>query len=308
MGGAVDGGLHIPHSVSKMPGYTEPEERGQEYEYDAGAHLERILGSHVQEYMDMLKEEDPDRYKQAFSKFIEEGKEEDMTRFSRKIFLRQDEWFHSSDFSSSDIASLNICKLDPSWIPRGIIAIPCLAEVGAKGVYSFEVHTDISGIKVTELADAKTKTLAGCWEGDEAGGSHLHPLTWRKNPKYSLKLNAMEEVKLSITLQRSGEEWDPICAKDPLGSMFGFYVYTGTRPSTETTNILYDGKPWNQTAFVPVHDVSTPQDLLLPPLPHEECYMIMPTTFEPGKHGNYFLSVSSPVDFVFKQEKSATSV
>jgi len=112
----------------------------------------------------------------------------------------------------------------------------------------------------------------------------------------------MEEVKLSITLCRSGEEWDPICAKDPLGSMFGFYVYTGTRPTTETTNLLYDGKPWNQTAFVPVH-VSTPHDLLLPPLPHEECYMIMPATFEPGKQGNYFLSVSSPVDFVFKQEK-----
>ena len=90
--------------------------------------------------------------------YDEEGKEEDITRFSRKIFVRQDEWFHSSDFSSSDIASLNICKLDPSWIPRGMIAIPCLAEVGAKGVYSFEVHTDISGIKVTELADAKTKT------------------------------------------------------------------------------------------------------------------------------------------------------
>lgn len=76
--GAVDGGLHIPHSVSKMPGFTEPEEKGADYEYDAAAHLERILGNHVQEYMDMLKEEDPDRYKQAFSKFIEEDKEEDL--------------------------------------------------------------------------------------------------------------------------------------------------------------------------------------------------------------------------------------
>jgi len=93
-----------------------------------------------------------------------------------------------SDFSSSDIVSLNVCKVDPSWIPRGVIAVPSLAEVGDKGVFSFEVHTDISGIKVTELTDTKTKTLAGCWEGDEAGGSHLHPLTWRKNPKYSLNL------------------------------------------------------------------------------------------------------------------------
>merc|ERR1719362_2315683 len=69
--GAVDGGLHIPHSVKNFPGYTEPEERGMDYEYDASAHLERILGTHVSEYMEMLKEEDPDRYKQAFAKFIE---------------------------------------------------------------------------------------------------------------------------------------------------------------------------------------------------------------------------------------------
>lgn len=68
--GAVDGGLHIPHSVKNFPGYKEPEERGGDYEYDASAHLERILGNHVTEYMEMLSEEDPERYKVAFSKFI----------------------------------------------------------------------------------------------------------------------------------------------------------------------------------------------------------------------------------------------
>lgn len=76
--GAVDGGLHIPHSVAKFPGYVEPEERGMAYEYDASAHLERILGTHVSEYMEMLKEEDPERYKVAFSKFIEGDLEEDL--------------------------------------------------------------------------------------------------------------------------------------------------------------------------------------------------------------------------------------
>merc|ERR1712238_280202 len=33
---------------------------------------------HVQEYMDMLKEEDPERYKFQFAKFIEGGKEDDV--------------------------------------------------------------------------------------------------------------------------------------------------------------------------------------------------------------------------------------
>merc|ERR1711920_546426 len=75
--GAVDGGLHIPHSVKNFPGYKEPEERGGEYEYDAPAHLERILGTHVQEYMEMLQEEDPERYKVAFSKYIENDIEPD---------------------------------------------------------------------------------------------------------------------------------------------------------------------------------------------------------------------------------------
>jgi len=75
--GAVDGGLHIPHSVKKFPGYGEPEERGMDYEYDAPAHLERILGTHITEYMEMMQEEDPDRYKQIFAAYIEHDIEPD---------------------------------------------------------------------------------------------------------------------------------------------------------------------------------------------------------------------------------------
>lgn len=75
--GAVDGGLHIPHSVKNFPGYKEPEDKGADYEYDASAHLERILGAHVQEFMEMLQEEDPERYKVHFAKFIENDIEPD---------------------------------------------------------------------------------------------------------------------------------------------------------------------------------------------------------------------------------------
>jgi len=75
--GAVDGGLHVPHSVKKFPGYKEPEERGQDYEYDHAAHLERILGNHVTEYMEMLQEEDPERYQMQFAKYIENDIEPD---------------------------------------------------------------------------------------------------------------------------------------------------------------------------------------------------------------------------------------
>jgi len=75
--GAVDGGLHVPHSTKNFPGFKPAEEKGAESEYDAEAHKDRIFGKHVQEYMEMLQEEDPTKYEAHFSKFIEAGTEPD---------------------------------------------------------------------------------------------------------------------------------------------------------------------------------------------------------------------------------------
>merc|ERR1719401_1245842 len=69
--GAVDGGLHVPHNTKNFPGYKPSEEKGAEPEYDAEAHKERIFGSHVKEYMEMLSEEDPTKYEAHFAKFVE---------------------------------------------------------------------------------------------------------------------------------------------------------------------------------------------------------------------------------------------
>lgn len=69
--GAVDGGLHIPHNNKKFPGYSAPADKNAEAGYDAEAHKDRIFGKHLQEYMEMLKEEDPTKYEAHFSKFIE---------------------------------------------------------------------------------------------------------------------------------------------------------------------------------------------------------------------------------------------
>jgi large subunit ribosomal protein L5e len=69
--GAVDGGLHIPHTAKNFPGYTPPEEKGQDPQYDAEMHKERIFGGHVKEYMEMLAEEDPTKYEAHFAKYIE---------------------------------------------------------------------------------------------------------------------------------------------------------------------------------------------------------------------------------------------
>jgi len=69
--GAVDGGLYVPHNNKKFPGYKAPDEKGQEPEYDADVHRERIVGGHIKEYMEMLEEEDPTKYEAHFSKYIE---------------------------------------------------------------------------------------------------------------------------------------------------------------------------------------------------------------------------------------------
>jgi len=75
--GAVDGGLHVPHSSKNFPGFKPAEEKGQESEYDAEAHKDRIFGKHVSEYMEMLAEEDPTKYEAHFAKYIEDGKDAD---------------------------------------------------------------------------------------------------------------------------------------------------------------------------------------------------------------------------------------
>merc|ERR1711990_578411 len=70
--GAVDGGLEIPHSNKRFPGYDR-----EGKEYDAETHKKYIFGGHVAEYMELLEEEDPERYQTQFSKFIEKELEGD---------------------------------------------------------------------------------------------------------------------------------------------------------------------------------------------------------------------------------------
>ena len=83
--GAVDGGLNIPHSDKRFPGYDADAK-----ELDGETHKKYIFGGHVAEYMELLEEEDPDRYQTQFAKFIEkeiegDGLEEMYTECHKKI-------------------------------------------------------------------------------------------------------------------------------------------------------------------------------------------------------------------------------
>jgi large subunit ribosomal protein L5e len=64
--GAADGGLDVPHSEKRFPGYDRDAK-----EYDADMHRERIMGGHVGEYMEYLEEEDNQKYQEHFRKYIE---------------------------------------------------------------------------------------------------------------------------------------------------------------------------------------------------------------------------------------------
>lgn len=66
--GAADGGLHVPHSVKRFPGYNKDSK-----EFKADVHRKHILGLHVAGYMKELQGEDEDAYKRQFSQYIKNG-------------------------------------------------------------------------------------------------------------------------------------------------------------------------------------------------------------------------------------------
>nr|AHB12450.1 60S Ribosomal Protein L5 [Pantala flavescens] len=73
MKGAVDGGLNIPHSTKRFPGYDADSK-----EFVADVHRKHIFGQHVAGYMRELAEEDDDAYKRQFSRYIKLGITADM--------------------------------------------------------------------------------------------------------------------------------------------------------------------------------------------------------------------------------------
>ena len=68
MKGAVDGGLNIPHSVKRFPGYS-----AETKSFNADVHRAHIFGQHVADYMRSLEEEDEESFKRQFSRYIKLG-------------------------------------------------------------------------------------------------------------------------------------------------------------------------------------------------------------------------------------------
>jgi large subunit ribosomal protein L5e len=63
--GASDGGMYIPHSDKRFPGYDSENKT-----LDAEVLKKYIFGGHVAEYMQSLEEEDEERFKKQFSTYL----------------------------------------------------------------------------------------------------------------------------------------------------------------------------------------------------------------------------------------------
>lgn len=80
--GASDGGLNIPHKIKRFAGYKKAKlnvttnKRGKavdaekiEASFSAKEHRDRIFGVHVTNYMNLLKKENPTKFKKQFSQW-----------------------------------------------------------------------------------------------------------------------------------------------------------------------------------------------------------------------------------------------
>lgn len=66
--GASDGGLYIPHSEKRFPGYDTTSK-----EMDADMVRDYIFGENVAEYMRVLQEDDEEAFRRQFAKYLELG-------------------------------------------------------------------------------------------------------------------------------------------------------------------------------------------------------------------------------------------
>lgn len=86
--GATDGGIHIPHSSRKFPGYARGATK-KDSKYDANLHKKRIYGAHIDDYIKTLKKDKPEDFKKQFSQWentLKDAKVASVEALFTKIF------------------------------------------------------------------------------------------------------------------------------------------------------------------------------------------------------------------------------
>lgn len=99
MKGAVDGGMSIPHNEKRFPAWSKEEG------FDPEELKSRVLGTHVEEYMNYLLEEDEDAYQRHFAKYIADGVKPDDVQdlyLGAHQKIREDPSFTKKDKASGE--------------------------------------------------------------------------------------------------------------------------------------------------------------------------------------------------------------
>ncbi|CAM9946225.1 unnamed protein product, partial [Hapterophycus canaliculatus] len=114
-----------------------------------------------------------------------------------------------------------------------------------------------------------------------------------------------------ISVSRPEKDWKNKCIRDSVGCMMGFYLMLGSKPnrnqaifhevSRAAFNILYSGRPYEGSPMVPTHEISTPPGFKLNCGSEDDLFTIMPATFEPGKTGPFFISITTDVEFSLRR-------
>lgn len=77
------------------------------------------------------------------------------------------------------------------------------------------------------------------------------------------------------------------------------------RPNDQSSPIIAvpfaQGRPYEGSPMVPTHEVSTPLGFMLENNPEDDIFTIMPATFEPGKTGPFFISITTDVEFSLRR-------
>ena len=216
-------------------------------------------------------------------------------RIVKKISLATDvQYFQTSGASKYD-ASLFFPSFPRQLMSEGIVVIPTLSDVGAKGFAILEVYSS-EEVRLQQLPDKKMKVLADEWNEKTGMGSHINA-NWKKNPKFSLKFKPRSNPaeKFRICLHKVGEEnWKKVNRLDHIGSMIGFYVFSSIRGHSSTIF---------ESPYVPDREIATDDGFELEALAGgDDEYTIIPTTFSEGMYGSFVLSVMGDCDFTLAKK------
>lgn len=214
----------------------------------------------------------------------------------RTLHLDPAEFQMVTSFNGKNESCVFFPKIPRSWIPNGLIVVPCMSEKGARSPYELEIFSS-ERIQVSSLPEAYSRSMAGDWGENMAGGSHIYP-GWKKNPRFLLRfhnpVNTDAPARLRITLARHGPNWRPMAKKDTVGCMIGFYIFLA---QGDAQTQIYE------STFVPDDEMATDPTFSLPQLAHGETYIIMPATFGENKFGSFVLSILSEYEFHLAKDK-----